>query len=330
MRISSPRSAVVALALAGCGGNVIVGVSLDGAATDSPVVDAPLTDTSRCLGSQLRCGGRCVDTRVSPFHCGACGVACASGGECFDGACVRACVAPSLQCGAACVDPSTDVANCGACGRACPPGATCRAGRCRAPTDVTYAVQRDALASASWVDACNVPGSVSMVPSIDDASSLTRLPFALPFWGTVMPAGSPVNVCSNGWIGLDGLMNNALSGTVPSEASPDGVVAGFWSDIVTGPSGVCVATVGAAPMRRVAYEWHDVTFFGARDVRATFEAVLHETGLIELLYRDVPSGRTAGAGIENLDGSDGVSLCGSSTGPCAVAAGTRVRFTPSR
>ena len=93
---------------------------------------------------------------------------------------------------------------------------------------------------------------------------------------------------------------------------------------------MCVATVGAAPTRRVAYEWHDVTFFGARDVHATFEVVLNETGVVELLYRDVPPGRTATAGIENLDGTDGVSVCGAPTGACALSTGARVRLTPSR
>ncbi|MFO0626674.1 MAG: hypothetical protein U0325_13755, partial [Polyangiales bacterium] len=88
--------------------------------------------------------------RTDANHCGACGVQCAAGVACDNGACqsscgadagagctVRACRAGFADCdqmGAnGCeVDTTTSAANCGMCGRACPAGRRCVAGACSA------------------------------------------------------------------------------------------------------------------------------------------------------------------------------------------------------
>jgi hypothetical protein len=98
-----------------------------------------------CPGTEINCGGKCVDPASDPQHCGAtagCGVAgagsagsaCAVGGSC-NGTC--GCPAAEWACGAApgaCTDISVDPQNCGACGHACGPypqaTATCGGGAC--------------------------------------------------------------------------------------------------------------------------------------------------------------------------------------------------------
>lgn len=51
---------------------------------------------------------RCVDTSSDPFHCGRCGMRCAAGASCVDGACFDpaicspACVAPDVCCNGTC------------------------------------------------------------------------------------------------------------------------------------------------------------------------------------------------------------------------------------
>ncbi len=44
-------------------------------------------DVGTCVSGQTRCGGVCVDTRVSPLHCGACDRPCPSGQTCEGGTC---------------------------------------------------------------------------------------------------------------------------------------------------------------------------------------------------------------------------------------------------
>ena len=66
------------------------------------------------------CGGRCVDVRTDPEHCGRCN------DPCFG--------VPSERftcCDGQCVGLTSDFNNCGACGKACPPQTgTCCKGTC--------------------------------------------------------------------------------------------------------------------------------------------------------------------------------------------------------
>src|SRR5690606_277036 len=83
-----------------------------------------------CRAPAVECGGACVDTRVDPSHCGACGVGCESPdfgvGVCVEGNCTFQCVSPLYaDCdGKAANGCETylpaDPAHCGACGQACP------------------------------------------------------------------------------------------------------------------------------------------------------------------------------------------------------------------
>ena len=139
LRGAHHRLALVA-ALCGCGGKIIRGGDASPLEGDAPRVDA--TDVvvavdaspSSCARGLTRCGSRCVDTVIDPFHCGSCARACAVAEFCIDGACVAPCNAPSARCEGRCVDVTVDANHCGACERACV-GGTCRGGRCRLPTD---------------------------------------------------------------------------------------------------------------------------------------------------------------------------------------------------
>lgn len=69
-------------------------------------------------------------------NCGACGVTCASGEMCRDGACVNPCPAGRIYCignldlSISCVDPMRSATNCGGCRRACAAGMGCEGGVC--------------------------------------------------------------------------------------------------------------------------------------------------------------------------------------------------------
>ena len=58
------------------------------------------------------CSGLCVDETSDPANCGACGEACAVGGQCVDSACQ--CPAGTRVCGSSCLADNTE-----ACGASC-------------------------------------------------------------------------------------------------------------------------------------------------------------------------------------------------------------------
>jgi len=92
--------------------------------------DTGAVDVS-CPAEQTACGGQCVDTRASAQHCGACGMACAAGQVCVNGACMQSCPGTQTLCNnSVCVSTATDREHCGACGNVCPAGQVCSNGRC--------------------------------------------------------------------------------------------------------------------------------------------------------------------------------------------------------
>lgn len=97
-----------------------------------------------CVGEPpvpcTKCGNDCVDTRVDPANCGACGTACGAGKICSAGSCKDNCPAAEKSCGGKCVDTQNDPLNCGACGMNCGAGMLCVAGACASSCPATQDV----------------------------------------------------------------------------------------------------------------------------------------------------------------------------------------------
>ena len=83
-----------------------------------------------CEAGDTLCGTSCVDTGADPRHCGACGVACADGEVCSEGACTATCPAGQTLCEDGCFDLGSSRDHCGACGRTCAEGELCAANDC--------------------------------------------------------------------------------------------------------------------------------------------------------------------------------------------------------
>ncbi|AUX39414.1 uncharacterized protein SOCE26_008050 [Sorangium cellulosum] len=83
---------------------------------------------SGCEEGETACAGVCADLESSPYHCGACGKACAEGQICEGGEC--ACGEGLEQCEDVCVSVQSDRANCGECGNSCSPTQQCVEGAC--------------------------------------------------------------------------------------------------------------------------------------------------------------------------------------------------------
>jgi hypothetical protein len=108
------------------------------AAPDAARPDTGPPDASPCTGSEMYCGGDCVDTRTDVAHCGDCDTACDPGQICVASACQASCPTGQVVCGDRCVDPETDRAFCGASGTCagaeagaiCASGEVCVSGAC--------------------------------------------------------------------------------------------------------------------------------------------------------------------------------------------------------
>ena len=72
-----------------------------------------------CSSPQTLCGSTCVDTRVDPSNCGACGTQCATAQFCNNGVCSSLCGTPLTSCSGVCTDTRNDPDHCGDCTTAC-------------------------------------------------------------------------------------------------------------------------------------------------------------------------------------------------------------------
>jgi hypothetical protein len=96
---------------------------------DAELVDCVAAWIEGVASTCEQCGGAtCVDTKVDPLHCGACGVACPPGVACVDGEC--ACPSEATLCEGACVDTASDPLHCGGCDLPC--DMFCLMGECAA------------------------------------------------------------------------------------------------------------------------------------------------------------------------------------------------------
>lgn len=193
------------------------------------------------------------------------------------------CALPLVSCGGACVDVRTNRAHCGACGNPCAAGESCLGGRCMRSGYSSYTVSQVTLAP---VDACALPGSMLVLPNVDDSATTLVMPFAIQFYRSTT---STPWVSSNGVVGFGGTGSGAFSSACGAAASGimDPALFAFWDDLFTRATGVCAVTLGTAPDRTFAITWRDATFCcdGSSPVHLTFTALLHErTDVLEVVY----------------------------------------------
>lgn len=125
--------------------------------------------------------------------------------------------------------------------------------------------------SDAWVDACAAPGAQRILVGADDEAATVSLPFEFLYAGRRY---TQAGVSSNGAIGFPTVLPLAENQDLPYRPMGDALFP-LWTDLQL-PMGVCVATVGAAPSRRVVIEYVDARRPGAADFTATFEVNLHE------------------------------------------------------
>jgi hypothetical protein len=161
----------------------------------------------------------------------------------------------------------------------------------------------------------SIVGSGAAVVLADDAfSAATGLPFSINLFGA---AKNSVFIGSNGVLAFStpGAELGNIASAIPSTASLEDFIAGFWTDLNPAAGGsILTLADGIAPGRTFTVEWNAVpTANGAGN--ATFQIVLFETtGRIEIRIKDAPA--SAGAlrvvGVENGAGDEGITLRGAS------------------
>jgi hypothetical protein len=311
-------------------------------ACSAGVCTAPVcvTGFANCDGNALN--GCEVSTVTDARNCGACGSVCrmAPGlgtASCAASRCAVACNAGYADCdrnpGNGCESSLNTVTNCGACGRVCGTGQTCSAGNCVLSSLLgSYSSRFFPLPGPAFISACASPGRAVILPSQDDNAQLVPLPFAFRFWNVTYSANTQINVSTNGWLSFEPVIRTNLRGIIPDPTVPNAVVAPFWTDLVTGPGGICVATVGLAPSRQLVIEWTDAQLFSSRGSPLRFEAVLFETtGQINFYYdtvAPVPDTEYVAVGLENPTGVAAHVNCNGSN-VCTVGSGGRIAWVPN-
>lgn len=242
--------------------------------------------------------------------------------------------------------------NCGACGNVCASGRTCEAGRCAVASFGGYTVGAPP-AGVVWIDACVAPGAVQVLPLADDERVSGTLSFPVEFWGTT---NFTYSVSSNGWVGfgdyyayidtIPAVAPYRHFGALPNTTRPLPLPAAFifGVDLVQGPRGICVATLGSAPTRRFVVQSVDSTLYcstaadsvcSAQLPTSTFsyELIAYEnSGNLDMLYNAPFAGPGGAPMIAQTNVTVGLQDYHSPMNALAyvgtITAATRIRFAP--
>jgi len=158
----------------------------------------------------------------------------------------------------------------------------------------------------------SVPGS---------AYADVALPWAFPFYGE---AFTSVRVYNNGFLTFDGRPVDApfSNRPIPTPGAPDALIAPYWNFLTYNTAHSAVYTA-ALPDGRFVVQFHNVYDLNTHVPPKTFQAALHPDGTVTYYYLDMGDyARASTVGIENLDGTDGLSIQAFN----ALSAGMALRF----
>jgi len=212
-----------------------------------------------------------------------------------------------------------------------------------------FARYRRTVTDATLVEACTLPGAQRVLVNADDESTTLIAPFSMRFFGIPVPQSLGLQVYSNGFISqmaIDPTM--AIGGTIPDSRPPNGLIAPYWADLVTGTDGVCSVVVGSAPIRRWIIQWKNARFYTGETSMpvagtASFEVIYNEADAsMDFIYETITgqpmnAPTRAAVGLEHPDGSLAFVVCpggridATPRAPdcTSVTTGTRFRVVPT-
>jgi hypothetical protein len=147
-----------------------------------------------------------------------------------------------------------------------------------------------------------------------DDQSFGTLPigFNFDFFGNTY---SDFYVTSNGLVTFGTSSTQYANNPIPTATGANNYIAPFWDDIVIHATGsITYQTIGTAPNRKCIAQFNNMSFYGSPILLGTFQVILYEgSNNIQTQYRsivDLTSGRASGnsatVGLENVDGTAGV------------------------
>jgi hypothetical protein len=148
---------------------------------------------------------------------------------------------------------------------------------------------------------------------VDDGSFGTfPIGFNFDFFGNTY---SDFYVTSNGLVTFGTSSSQYTNAAIPTAAVVNNYIAPFWDDIVIHATGsITYQTIGTAPNRKCVVQFNNMSFWNSPILLGTFQVILYEgSNNIQTQYRSIvdltsdrASGNSATVGLENSDGTAGV------------------------
>jgi len=129
------------------------------------------------------------------------------------------------------------------------------------------------------------------------------LGFPMTFYGQLFDT---VRICTNGFLSFTSTSSPYVNPVLPSASLPNNVVAPFWDDLNPSAGGEIYYWADPAADRFVV-QYQDVVRYNTTEAE-TFEVILNSNGSVIFQYREVSDTGHCTVGIENPDGSDGLTV----------------------
>ena len=195
---------------------------------------------------------------------------------------------------------------------------------------ITYSI--GAGVDYSWND---ISGTGTSVGALSDEGNYGPfdIGFTYNYFGTDY---TQFYVCNNGYIYFTGGSCTYTNVAIPTAAAPNNFIAAFWDDMNAAGS-VKYLSSGTSPNKQLVVSWLGIDRYtnpATPSLTGTFQIVLSQSSnYATLQYQDVDfgdisynNGTSAGVGIENSGGTDGVQISNDSA---SLAASYAVQFYQS-
>ncbi|NOR46083.1 MAG: hypothetical protein GQ534_10910 [Candidatus Delongbacteria bacterium] len=153
-----------------------------------------------------------------------------------------------------------------------------------------------------WYDISSIGTNMNLVYA--SASGNIPLGFSFEFYGIEYDS---VRAYSNGYLNFDILDIQYNNTMLPDAATPNGLLAGYWSDLDPGIQGDIYYFQDALNDRFIV-QYQSVVNWG-EITENTFQIIINSDGTIEYQYNTINNVTHQTVGIENVDGTDGTQIC---------------------
>ena len=151
----------------------------------------------------------------------------------------------------------------------------------------------------NWID---ISASGTSVSLWDDATAGPyNLGFSTEFYGQSF---DKVRVCSNGFLSFTDTATTYLNRSIPSSSAPDNLLALFWDDL--NPSAGGTIYYQQLDENTFVVQYQEVPRYGSSDL-ITAQVLIKANGTILYQYKRVDHASSCTVGIQNADGTEGVS-----------------------